>query len=324
VTEPETVRPMRQDGLFKLLTWTSPALTGMFGLPRIVGDPIQQETHEPVERRLDRLYRLEDGSYLNVEHRSAIGDAAALSERMLRYRVRFRTHHPHPAVLRQVVVFTGAEPNDRRRVPVRLDYADLDPEGHGTTFRTAVKDLLTEPLATFTASGLLDDLLLGLLGPGRRDLGYRAAVARQVAVLRGEPLRVAKEKFVAVCATIGMSVDDLLGDVRMWIEDVKDSPIVQEIIEIAGQERMEQERRKTAAAIVMDTVRDRKLAVGDHLEAELVAYATEKQIRDLIGRLFRVDPNTFDLGRLLDEIGIRIPAKASWPAPMPDHPAEEP
>jgi hypothetical protein len=44
-----------EDGLFKLLTWNSLAITPLFGLPEIVGEPIKQELHHSLERRVDRL-----------------------------------------------------------------------------------------------------------------------------------------------------------------------------------------------------------------------------------------------------------------------------
>ena len=118
--KPATQVVMREDGIFKMLTWNSPALTGMFNLPPITGEALQQESHEPVERKLDRLYRLADGSYLHVEHQTSLSGLDALAERMIRYRVRTRGFVPVRCDLHQVIVFTGAVPGDRTMVPSAL------------------------------------------------------------------------------------------------------------------------------------------------------------------------------------------------------------
>lgn len=296
---------MTQDGIFKMLTWFSPALTGMFGLPPIVGEPLQQETHEPIERKFDRLYRLADGSYLNVEHQTKLNDRNGLAERMIKYRARARGKLPVPTVLRQVVVFTGAEPKDRSKVPGILSYDDRTPDDQsGITFTARVKDLLAEPVASFKASGSLDDLMLGLLGPGRSDPAYREDVASRVRALTGEAQRDAKVKFVTICATIGLTVDQLVGDVRMWIEDVKDSPVVKEIVRIAGREEREVAERKGMARSIVSVASSRSIPVRKGMVDDLVLYADSDALQAMMSG---IDALTDDLDAFVKDHGVDLP-----------------
>jgi hypothetical protein len=114
------------DGLFKLLTWRSLAISRVFGLPDIVGEPLQQEFQFPRERRVDRLYRLADGSLLNIEHQSSLADREALARRMVTYHVMIKDQFP-AAGLMQIVIYTG-------KTPIRpegpLVYESLDATGH--------------------------------------------------------------------------------------------------------------------------------------------------------------------------------------------------
>lgn len=301
----DDVREMTQDGIFKMLTWASDALTQMFGYPAIDGDPVQQEFHEPSERRVDRLFPLADGPYLNVEHQTSLRDAKRLAERMVKYRLRARAVLPRDSMLRQVVIYTGAEPKDRSKVMERLRYDDRVPEDpSGLRFEAPVKDLLTVPIATFLASGKLDDMLLGLLGPGRADPAFRESVAARIRTMSGEDQRDAKVKFVAICATIGFTVDHLIGDLPMWIEDVKDTPVVREIVRIAGRDQMEGERRLGMAKVVAGVASARGIDVPDGFADELALYADEEQLMALTSR---IDDLKDDVLEFVREHGVEIP-----------------
>lgn len=159
-----------EDALFKLLTWRSPAITRIFGLPEIVGEPRQQEFSHPAQRRVDRLYDLEDGSLLNVEHQSDLNDRDVLARRLIEYRSMIRDRVPFPRIIRQVVVFTGARPRDRGFVK-DIAYEDVDESGGGVTYHVVAKDFLAVPVPVFRQSGELDDLIRGVLASGGEGPG---------------------------------------------------------------------------------------------------------------------------------------------------------
>ena len=258
VTDDE-VRTAGEDGIFKLLTWDSPAISRIFDLPEIQGDPIQQEFQRPMQRRVDRLYWLKDRSILNIEHQSSLPDRDALARRMIDYRNMVRENFRQPVIIRQVVVFTGSEPKNRRLIK-DLDYADVDADGNGVRFSAVVKDFLSVPLQVFRESGKIDDLILGILSSGRNDPNYIEEVRLQVGSLQGEKARSAKEKFVAVCAITGNHQAIGRGqELDMWIDEVKDSPLIQRIVEIAGKDRIDEEGRRVLARAVINHAVKRSL-----------------------------------------------------------------
>lgn len=89
------------DAIFKELTWTGGALTRVLGLPRIKDEPLQQEFQWPLQRRLDRLYLLEDETLLNIEHQSRLDDLKGLAHRMAVYRLMVRAKFPGKSFDRQ-------------------------------------------------------------------------------------------------------------------------------------------------------------------------------------------------------------------------------
>ena len=135
----ERPRTVGEDGIFKLLTWHSLAIPRLFGLPDIDGEPIQQEYQFPMQRRVDRLYRLKDGSLLNIEHQSSLSDRDALARRMITYNIMIKEEFPKNPLL-QIVIDTGKEPSDRSRIGDKLEYASLDASGrHGIHFSAALR-----------------------------------------------------------------------------------------------------------------------------------------------------------------------------------------
>ncbi len=240
-----------EDGLFKLLTWRSPAISRIFGLPDIVGEPRQQEFSHPAQRRVDRLYDLEDGSLLNVEHQSSLNDREALARRLIEYRLMIRDKIPFPRVIRQAVVFIGAKPRDRTLVK-DIAYQDVDEFGGGLTYHVVVKDFLAVPVSVFRASGEPDDLILGVLASGARDRDYMSEVMKRVDALRGEEGKTARAKFVAACVIrSGEPVIRELEDVGMWIDDIEDNPLAQKFVKVVGKKLMAEESRKTLARLLV-------------------------------------------------------------------------
>jgi hypothetical protein len=299
--------PLGEDGLFKLLTWNSLTLTRIFGLPDIEGAPIEQEFQFPASRRVDRLYRLEDRSLLNIEHQSSLKDREALARRMAVYRIMIRERFPD-ARLRQVVVYTGREPQDRSRLGATLDYEDHD-GGGGLAFCAPLRDLRALPASEFLRSGRIDDLILGLMAARGEDEAYVREVVARVRAAVGEERRRAREKYLAVCATMGnrealRQVEDL----TMWLEDMKDSPFIQQIVEIAGRARIEAasaegeakglaegeakglaegRRRGLARSLVRYALRHdvRLPAAPELVEARLAARADDAKLEELLDDL---------------------------------------
>jgi hypothetical protein len=108
-------------------------------------------------------------------------------------------------------------------------------------FSASLLDFRTTPVDEFRNSGRLDDLILGLMAGGGDDPDYIARVMRRIRMTTGAEKIDAIEKFVAVCATMPDRRAGQLDmrEVKMWIADIKDSPIVRDIVEIAGKDIIE-------------------------------------------------------------------------------------
>jgi len=131
---------------------------------------------------------------------------------------------------------------DRGKIGDRLAYVSLDRgRRHGVRFSAALRDFRSMPPDEFRMSGLLDDLILGLMAKGGDDDGYIAEVISRIRAMEGEPKTTAIEKFIAVCATMkhrkAGQID--LGDTNMWVADPKENYVVRQILELAGKERFE-------------------------------------------------------------------------------------
>jgi hypothetical protein len=189
----EELKAVGTDGIFKLLTWRSVAITRIFGVADIEV-AIKQEFQRPLHRRLDCLYRLSDGSILNIEHQSSLKDKDALARRMIDYRCMIRGDFPSDPI-KQVVVYAGTESARQKKVPDALEYVDVDELGHGVKFSALLRNFHLVPADEFRKSGQLDDLILGLMTAGGEDENYVKEVVRRVAMESGEERRSAKEKF---------------------------------------------------------------------------------------------------------------------------------
>ena len=309
-------RTLGEDGLFKLLTWNSLALTRLFGLPEIAGEPIQQEFQFPTERRVDRLYRLADGSMLNIEHQSRLGDREALARRMVVYNVMIRERFPDASLL-QVVVYTGREPADRSRLGDALRFDSLDArDRHGVRFSAALCDFRTAPIQEFRRSGRLDDLILGLMASGGDDDAYIVEVVERIRLSDGEVKIDAIEKFTAVCATMP---DRKIGqwrpgDRQMWAS-MEESAFVRDLVEVVGAKRIESARNEgrdegrnegqrlgLARLIVLHAQRRgfRLPASEDETIARLAAEASEDKLLEMAERLQEMS----DFGPFLRQFGI--------------------
>lgn len=310
-------KPMTQDGMFKMLTWDSEVLTGIFGFPSFVAGPLQQESHEPIERKLDRFYRLEDGSLLNIEHQTSLKRLDLLAERMIRYRMRIRSSFPKPVGVRQAVVYTGREPADRSKIPSKLDYIDAA-EGDLSALRYTVpiKDLRGMPAEIFTQSGKVDDLLLGLMGPGQVDRSYVEAVVHRIATMAEGSAYDAKVKLVAICASLDLDLGRRSLDVRIWMEEVMNNPFVKELVEVAGREQIaaarnegRQEGRQegridTLASVVVNFAVRRGLEVPVDFKDTLTTYADEAQLTSMTDDL---DSLSDDVEAFASKHGVILP-----------------
>lgn len=292
-----------EDGIFKLLTWRSLAIARIFNLPPIKGEPLQQEFSDPVERRVDRLYRLEDDSLLNIEHQSSLGDRDALARRMAAYRMMIRGKFRR-SVVRQVVVFTGPTPRDRRRIGNLLRYEDVDGEGNGIAFTAAVRDFLSVPVDVFRESGEIDDYILGILASGGRDRAYVREVEAKVRSLSGEAGRAARAKFVAVCVIRGAE-RAVLGarELNMWMRDVKDNPVAKMFIEIAGKERIDQQTRRALARALTRHAAKQKLDLPEDAENLLTTFANEESLYEMIEDMASMT----NFSEFVSEHGVSIP-----------------
>jgi hypothetical protein len=227
------------DGLFKLLTWRSLAISRVFGLPDIVGEPLQQEFQFPRERRVDRLYRLADGSLLNIEHQSSLADREALARRMVTYHVMIKDQFPD-AGLMQIVVYTG-------RTPIRpegpLVYESLDATGaHGLRFTAALRDFRALPVDEFRTSGRADDLVLGLMAAGGDDITYAREVRDFVFRTRGAERIDLLEKVAAVYATMPERAawGAIFGEIEMFPAEIEDTPLHRRIVEFFGRKMLDE------------------------------------------------------------------------------------
>ena len=294
-TEPRLVRErasaVGEDGVFKLLTWRSLAITRLFGLPDIVGEPIQQEFQFPLQRRVDRLFRLADGSLLNIEHQSTLADRGALARRMISYNVMIKEQFPKTALL-QIVIYTGRRPHGGRGIEDRLEYASLDASGiHGVRFSAAMRNFRRVPTDEFLKSGRLDDLILGLMAGGGDDAAYIEEVVARIKAAPEPQKADAIEKFAAVCATMPDRRAGLpkSGEVKMWIDEVKDSPFVRQIVEIAGKDRMREEAKRTLAKLLVSHAVKLDLDLPHDAEALLMARASEEALFGMANDMENMD-----------------------------------
>jgi hypothetical protein len=276
--------------LFKELTWTGQAISSIFGLPPIVGEPLQQEFQQPLKRQLDRLYRLQDGSLLNVEHQSSIPNVEALARRLAHYHLLVAGKFPD-VLLRQVVIFAPIRGKRPSKVPtaIRLDYTDSS--GQGLAFSAPVKDLQSVPVEVFEQSGKMDDLLLGLLGPGADIPDYVARVFSRAGQLTGEDRLTTLEKLFAIRLMNDRLLTKEFGEVfdMSWIDEVKDRPAAKQFVEIAGKERIaraeDEAARRALARVLVNHARKAGLDLHEDAESlteKLAIYAEQERLELMI------------------------------------------
>lgn len=276
----------------------------MFGLPSIKGDPLQQELPESVERKVDRLYRLTDGSILNIEHQSTLRDKQLLAMRMALYRIRIRRVFKSK-VLHQIVIYTGPTPKKRSKVPQSLEWDDMHGAHGGLKFSVPVRDLLSESLETFRRSGHLDDMMLGILGPGRGNSRYIAEVADRVRLLSGEEARAAKEKFVAACATVGIEPIETAQEFAMWIKDVRDSKVVRDIVDIASPAVREYGSKEALAKILVEILNKRGEGIDDGIADTLATYVELDILKEMVENI--IEDREVRLAGLLERHNVQLP-----------------
>jgi hypothetical protein len=305
------MKRLGMDGLFKELTWTGKAISQIFDLPPIVGEPIQQEFQQPLQRRLDRLYRLLDGSLLNVEHQSSVGGAEALARRLAHYHLLVTEKFPD-VPLHQVVIFAPVDRSKAVRVPSSIRLELTDPSGHGLRFSAPIRDLRNVPFDVFERSGEMDDLLLGLLGPGWDMPDYVEKVRARVGQLTGEARTATLEKLAAIWLMNDNLRNKGYREVfdMSWIDEVKDRPSVQQFVEIAGKERIARERtegaRRALAGVLVNHARKAGLDLyvePDHLIEQFAIYADETQLQQMIEDM----PQMTDVREFVRAHNIELP-----------------
>ena len=227
---------------------------------------------------------------MNVEHQSSIKNADALARRLAHYHLLVAEKFPDD-LLRQVVIFAPVDRNKGERVPTGINLRLTDSFGHGLTFSAPVKDLRKVPADVFERSGEIDDLLLGLLGPGADLPDYVEKVFSRVGQLTGEVRAGTLEKLVAIWLMNDNLPNKGYREVfdMSWIDEVKDRPAAQRFVEIAGKERIARERaeatRRALAGVLVDHASKAGLDLHsepDALIEKLALYADETQLKQMI------------------------------------------
>ncbi len=89
----------------------------------------------------------------------------------------------------------------------------------------------------------------------------------------------------------------------MWIEDVKDSPLVKEIVEIAGKERIKDQARRTLAKLLATHAVKRKLDLPPDVEALLATHATEEALFEMANDM----ENMSNFREFVKSHGVELP-----------------
>jgi len=92
----------------------------------------------------------------------------------------------------------------------------------------------------------------------------------------------------------------------MWIDEVKDQPFVQRIVEIAGKGRMAKERRLALAGVLIDHARKARLDLhltSDELIEQLAVCADETQFKQMIEDM----PQMTDVREFVRRHNIELP-----------------
>jgi hypothetical protein len=114
-------------------------------------------------------------------------------------------------------------------------------------------------------------------------------------------------KFIAVCVTMAnKKAIQEVEDMAMWIEEVKDSPFVKQIVEIAGKDRLEEEKLRGLACGVVDHAVRLKLDLPDtpeDTEHLLASYASKNALLDMINDL----QNMSDFREFIKNHGVDLP-----------------
>ena len=296
--------------LFRDLVQTGEAIPRIFGLPAVA-----DESGQPVllaERSHDRLTRLRDGSLLDIHHLSSIDEVDNLARRLAHRFLQSAEKQPE-AMLRQVIIFAPVDRLSAERPPITVELDARDNLGHGLRFSAPIRDIRDIPTEIFEQSGDLNDLFLGLFGPGAAIPEYVATVKSRLEQLTGEPRELALEKIVAIW---WMSEEVRKSEVleMSWIEEIKDRPAIQQIVELAGKERIAKERRLALAGVIVDHVRSLAMALPaapDEIANRIATLADEYLIREMIRAMNRMT----DLRDFLCEYGVEFERqeKASWP-----------
>lgn len=181
-------------------------------------------------------------------------------------------------------------------------------------FAVAVIDLRAVEIEHFRASGEFDDLLLGLLAHGDTIPGYLEEIAQRVKQFTGTSRLDAIEKLVAVLAIGDTRATGVMEkDFQMWMEEVKDRQIVKDIIEIAGKDRLQQERlegeaegmKRAYAGLVFEVAADKGLSSDEGLIDFLVENGDDATLKAMARSAADMD----DLGEFLARFDFVLPQR---------------
>jgi len=75
----------------------------------------------------------------------------------------------------------------------------------------------------------------------------------------------------------------------MWIDEVKDSPFVRQIVEIAGKDRMREEAKRTLAKLLVSHAVKLDLDLPHDAEALLMARASEEALFGMANDMENMD-----------------------------------
>jgi hypothetical protein len=100
------------------------------------------------------------------------------------------------------------------------------------------------------------------------------------------------------------TIDRLIWEKRMWIENVKENSIIREIVRIAGRDDRDAAGRRGLATGLAIVARARQLSVPDGFEETLTLHADERQLVEMMSG---IDDLGDDLMAFVRDHGVTMP-----------------
>ena len=119
---------------------------------------------------------------------------------------------------------------------------------------------------------------------------------------------MARGKLYAACVIRGDEpvIQDMMGELEMLIDDVKDNPVARQFIEIAGKERIELAERLGIAKGIVRTAMSRKLDLP-YSEADTVEYLAANADEETLLAINAEVSAANDFNDLLRSRGVKNP-----------------